>query len=235
MSVRRLLAPAAIALALAAAPAPGASAAGINPGAANAQPAPDPGVSPEVIDLMADAVIAKLKARPEILLDIILSYEERIRSGQSIIAPDDPVTGAADGDVTVVEFFDPACVPCRTTAAALDAVSAADPKLKVVHKDFPTTKEGMALSLDALGGKSYAEARKAILDGRTPAPADEAGRARAAEILSRTRQAAKKTMVGALPTLFLVGAGRVERVEGPNDAAALAAKIAGLRKSAAGK
>jgi protein-disulfide isomerase len=252
MSFRRLLlASAAIALAAASAPPtaaaqglnpgaanaasapPTAAAQGLNPGAANAAPAPEPGVSPEIIDMMADAVIAKLKAKPEILLDIMLSYEERVRSGRSMIRPEDPVTGAADGDVIAVEFFDPTCVPCRTTAAAIDAVAAADPKLKVVHKDFPTTKEGMALSLDALGGRSYAEARKAILGGRTPAPADEAGRVKAAATLTKTRESAAKAEVKVLPTTFLVGAGRVERVEGPVDAAALTAKIAALRTAAA--
>lgn len=224
-SILRIAAAAAIVFA-----APAARAQGINPAAAAAPaPAPDPGVGPEVIDMLADAVIAKLKARPELLLDIILTYEERNRSGQAMIRPEDPVSGTVDGDVTLVEFFDPSCLPCRATAAEVDAVVAADRRIKAVHKDFPTTKDGLALSLDALGG-SYAEARKAILAGRAPAPADDAGRARATRILSANREAATRSKVTVLPTLFLVAGGRVERVEGVVTAAELAARVAALRK-----
>lgn len=204
---------------------------GINPAAAavaETMPA-DPGVTPEVIDLMADAVIAKLKAKPEILLDIILSYEEKNRTGQAMIRPEDPVSGAADGDVTVVEFFDPSCIPCRTVGTALESTAGADTKLKIVHKDYPTTQEGIALSINALGSKSYLEARKAILAGRAPAPADAAGRTKALEMLARNREAAKRSLVQVLPTLFFVGPTRVERLEGPATAEAIAAKIASVR------
>lgn len=208
-----------------------AGAQGVNPAASSkASTLPDdPGVSPEVIDMLADAVIAKLKAKPEILLDIVLSYEEKMRAGQAMIRPEDPISGPSDADVTIVEFFDPACISCRSAGGALAAAVAADPKLRVVHKDYPTTPEGIGLSVDALGGKSYSEARKAILAGRTPAPADAAGRAKALEMLARNREAAKRAQVNVLPTLFVVGPHKVERIEGPVTAEALTARIAALR------
>jgi protein-disulfide isomerase len=210
-----------------------AAAQGVNPAASSkATEVPDdPGISPEAIDMLADAVIAKLKAKPEILLDIILSYEEKNRTGRAMIRPEDPVSGAADGigDVTVVEFFDPSCIPCRTAGAVLEAAAVADPKLRIVHKDYPTTPEGIGLSVDALGGKSYSEARKAILAGRAPAPSDAAGRTKALEILARNRESAKRAQVEVLPTLFVVGPTKVERIEGPVTAAALATRISALR------
>lgn len=231
-SLRRMfkviIALSAIAVLVARAP---ANAQGFNPAAsskASTMPV-DPGVSPEAIDMLADAVIAKLKAKPEILLDIVLSYEEKMRAGQAMIRPEDPSSGPADADVTIVEFFDPSCISCRTVGAALASVAMNDPKLRVVHKDYPVTSEGIGISIDALGGKSYSEARKAIMAGRAPASADAAGRARALEILAHNREAAKRAQVNMLPTLFVVGPHKVERIEGQVTAEDLAARISAVR------
>jgi hypothetical protein len=45
--------------------------------------------------------------------------------------------GAADGDVTLVAFFDYACGYCRQSNEALDRLLAEDPKLKVVWRELP--------------------------------------------------------------------------------------------------
>ena len=45
--------------------------------------------------------------------------------------------GAANGDVTLVEFFDYACGYCRKSNADVDRLLKEDPKLKVVWREWP--------------------------------------------------------------------------------------------------
>jgi protein-disulfide isomerase len=45
--------------------------------------------------------------------------------------------GAANGDVTLVEFFDYACGYCRKSNADVDRLLREDPKLKVVWREWP--------------------------------------------------------------------------------------------------
>jgi protein-disulfide isomerase len=51
--------------------------------------------------------------------------------------PNSPVSGNPNGDVTLVEFFDYNCPWCRTMAPLMTQVEAADPKLRIVYKEFP--------------------------------------------------------------------------------------------------
>lgn len=48
-----------------------------------------------------------------------------------------PSVGPADGDVTIIVFTDYLCAICRGADPALDRVRAADPKIRVVYKDWP--------------------------------------------------------------------------------------------------
>ena len=45
--------------------------------------------------------------------------------------------GAADGDVTLVEFFDYACSYCRASRPDVERLLAEDKKLKVVYRELP--------------------------------------------------------------------------------------------------
>ena len=49
--------------------------------------------------------------------------------------------GAANADVTVVEFFDYACGYCRASLPDLAKLVAADPKVKVVYRELPILSE----------------------------------------------------------------------------------------------
>ena len=51
--------------------------------------------------------------------------------------PASPVLGNPDGDVTVVAFTDYNCPYCRRSDGNLAALIAADPKVRVVYKDWP--------------------------------------------------------------------------------------------------
>lgn len=45
--------------------------------------------------------------------------------------------GAADGDVTLVEFFDYACGYCRASLPDIDRLLSEDKKLKIVYRELP--------------------------------------------------------------------------------------------------
>lgn len=49
----------------------------------------------------------------------------------------DPFLGNANGDVTLVEFFDYRCPYCKRVAPDIDALISEDSKIKVVLKEFP--------------------------------------------------------------------------------------------------
>lgn len=55
--------------------------------------------------------------------------------------PGSPTVGLAGADVTIVVFTDYLCAICRGADPALDRVRAADPKLRVVYKDWPLSGE----------------------------------------------------------------------------------------------
>lgn len=51
--------------------------------------------------------------------------------------PGSPVRGNANGDVTLVEFFDYNCPYCRQTLVTLEELQLANPRLRIVYKEFP--------------------------------------------------------------------------------------------------
>jgi protein-disulfide isomerase len=56
-------------------------------------------------------------------------------------APDTPVGGNPDGDVTLVEFFDYRCAYCRRVVPSMRALLDEDRGLRVVFKEFPVLGE----------------------------------------------------------------------------------------------
>ena len=63
--------------------------------------------------------------------------------------PDSPVAGNPTGDVTLVEFFDYNCPYCRQVAPLLTEAQAADPRLRVVFKEFPILGPGSTFAAKA--------------------------------------------------------------------------------------
>jgi protein-disulfide isomerase len=51
--------------------------------------------------------------------------------------PAAPAIGGANADVTIVEFFDYTCPYCKAVEPRLEALLKADPKVKLVLKEFP--------------------------------------------------------------------------------------------------
>ncbi len=82
--------------------------------------------------------------------------------------------GAADADVTLVQFFDYNCGYCRAARADIDRLLAEDPKLKVVYREVPILGEdslkAARASLAAAQGGKYVAFHKALYDaGRASA------------------------------------------------------------------
>jgi protein-disulfide isomerase len=98
--------------------------------------------------------------------------------------------GNKDGDVTFVEFFDYNCGYCKRAMTDMIDLMKADPKLKVVLKEFPVLGPGsmeaaqvaVAVRMQDPGGKKYLDFHQKLLGGkgqadkaRAMAAAKEAG------------------------------------------------------------
>ncbi len=82
--------------------------------------------------------------------------------------------GNKDGDVTFVEFFDYNCGYCKRAMADMLQLMKADPKLKVVLKEFPVLSQGsveaaqvaVAVRMQDPTGKKYLDFHQKLLSGR---------------------------------------------------------------------
>ena len=89
--------------------------------------------NPEILMRALDNLRVKQKAAEEQRLQSVLTSraEEIFRDGN------DPQTGAADGDVVVVEFFDYQCPYCKRVMKPVLETVKADGKVRLVFKEFP--------------------------------------------------------------------------------------------------
>ena len=90
-------------------------------------------------------------AHPEVLVEALQSLDARQRAAEVAAVraalaeradelfrdKDSPVGGNAQGDVTLVEFFDYNCPYCRQVAPIIEQAMADDPQLRIVYKEFP--------------------------------------------------------------------------------------------------
>ncbi|HEY4406787.1 MAG TPA: DsbA family protein [Xanthobacteraceae bacterium] len=70
-------------------------------------------------------------------------------SGEIFGDADSPVGGNPEGDVTLVEFFDYNCPYCRQTSPLIAQAETADPRLRVVYKEFPVLGPGSTFAAKA--------------------------------------------------------------------------------------
>ncbi|TIQ33554.1 MAG: DsbA family protein [Mesorhizobium sp.] len=124
-------------------------------------------------------------AHPEVLVQALQSLDERQRQAEAAEArkvlkarADDifqdghsPVGGNAQGNVTLVEFFDYNCPYCRMMAPIMEQAVADDPQLRIVYKEFPILGPDSvfaakaALAADKQG--KYAAFHKALYAAKT--------------------------------------------------------------------
>lgn len=116
-----------------------------------------------------------LVKNPEVLQEAIAEGEKRAQETQRLAqaaalkesrealvnSPNGIVAGNASGDITVVEFFDYNCGYCRKAYFDVQALLKADPKLRVVLKDFPVLgAESLEASKLALAAKQQLKGEK---------------------------------------------------------------------------
>jgi len=88
---------------------------------------------------------------PDVVMEAARRFEQRQRAAEEGEATavlktrseeilrdrDSPVGGNPNGDVSLVEFFDYNCPYCRQVTPIMAEAETADPKLRVVYKEFP--------------------------------------------------------------------------------------------------
>ena len=130
---------------------------GIN-GTANAQAPTGPStpVPAEAPDAFGAKVRAYLLQHPEVIMEAVEIFQQRQQQAAAEVAkgviasradeifrdPMAPVGGNSEGDVTLVEFFDYNCPYCRQVAPTLVELRRADPRLRLVYKEFPILGPG---------------------------------------------------------------------------------------------
>jgi protein-disulfide isomerase len=114
-------------------------------------------------DRVRELVRETILANPEILLEAFESLEQRsleaeasARSdviGQQRLLleqdPNAPVLANADGDVTIVEFFDYNCPYCRRVKPTVEDLIEADPGVRIVYREWPILGDGSVFAARA--------------------------------------------------------------------------------------
>src|SRR6516164_595910 len=139
----------------------------------------------EIEKIIKDYIVA----HPEVLQEAMAELEKRqtaaeaekaktaIKTNEQAIfsSPRQVTIGNAQGDVTLVEFFDYNCGYCKRAMSDMLELLKTDPKLKFVLKEFPVLGEGSVQAAqvaaavrmqDKSSGKKYLEFHQKLLGGR---------------------------------------------------------------------
>lgn len=121
-------------------------------------------MSPLPVQPALDQAIEQyIRSHPEVIVQAVRSWEvkrqeeERIRVTQAIAThqkellgdPASPVSGNAEGSVTVIEFFDYRCGYCKRVAGTVTQLQKDEPGVRVVYKDFPILGEASVFAARA--------------------------------------------------------------------------------------
>jgi protein-disulfide isomerase len=107
------------------------------------------------VDQVEKIVRDYLLREPEIIYEALQELQRRqaeaeaarqkaaiaAHQGELLDAPNTPVGGNPDGDVTLVEFFDYRCAYCRRVVPSMRTLLDEDRGLRVVFKEFPVLGE----------------------------------------------------------------------------------------------
>lgn len=176
MRFPRLLASAALAFALGSAP--------VVASAQSAAPTFNDAQRGEIQKIMKDYLLQ----HPEILEEVSAELQKRqaaaeaekhkaaVAANADLIfkSPRGVTIGNKDGDVTFVEFFDYNCGYCKRAMEDMVTIMKADPKLKVVLKEFPVlgpnsveaAQVAVAVRMQDPTGKKYLDFHQKLLTGR---------------------------------------------------------------------
>lgn len=169
------------------------------------RPGPSTPAPADAPDAFGERVRAYLLAHPEVIMEAVQILQQRQRTAQAeatkqtiltradeiFRSPASPVGGNPDGDVTLVEFFDYNCQYCRAVAPTVKAVLGADPKLRLVYKEFPILGPGSEaaarVALAARRQDRYQELHEALMSAAMPVTEEKALQAAAAAGLDPER------------------------------------------------
>src|SRR6201989_9688 len=129
-----------------------------------------------------------LLAHPEVLEEVSAELSKRQTAAEALkheasvaenadkifSSPRGVTLGNKDGDVSFVEFFDYNCGYCKRAMTDMMELMKADPKLKVVLKEFPVlsagsveaAQVGVAVRMQDPSGKKYLDFHQKLLGGR---------------------------------------------------------------------
>jgi protein-disulfide isomerase len=155
--------------------------------------------SPDQKQQIEEIIKDYLVANPEIFLEVQTALEAKMEKDQAAKlkvaitenaaeiyrAPDASVAGNANGDITVVEFFDYNCGYCKRGLVDVVKLVDSDPNVRVVFKELPIlskgSEEAARVALAAKKQGKYWELHKAMLSAK--GHLDEATALRIAEKL----------------------------------------------------
>lgn len=166
-------------------------------------PAPATAPEPKVVEAPAAAIDRQeveiivrdyLMANPELIEEMQFALESRKEDAARVAAKaaiegskdaifnasTDGLFGAADGDVTVVEFFDYNCGFCKRALTDMQEMVKADPKLKFVLKEFPILGPDshkasiVSMAFKAQHPEKYPEFHQQLISGEGRATEDVA-------------------------------------------------------------
>ncbi len=145
-------------------------------------------VSPDQKGEIERIIREYLLSHPEVLQEAMAELEKRQQQAEAekhrtavkqhaaaIFNSTRQVTlGNPQGDVTMVEFFDYRCGYCKRAMIDMMELMAADPKLKIVLKEFPVLGEpstqaaqvAVAVRMQDKTGKKYLDFHQKLLGGR---------------------------------------------------------------------
>jgi len=109
------------------------------------------GLTPSQVEAVRNVIKDYLINNPEIMIEVSRELETRQNARQAdehkrlimkhkaeiFAAPTDFVYGNPKGDITVVEFFDYNCAWCKRAVDDVVKLTEADPRVRVVMKEFP--------------------------------------------------------------------------------------------------
>jgi protein-disulfide isomerase len=150
-----------------------------------------PALAEDVTDARIKALVAEtLRENPELILEALQALEARQAEAQAAAAkavldaeratlerdPNAPVLGNAEGDATIVEFFDYNCPYCKRAMPEVDALLAGDGKVRLALREWPILGEGSVFAARAAlasrkQGK-YVEMHTALMGMRGKVEAD---------------------------------------------------------------
>lgn len=137
------------------------------------QPAAAPRTQKQIEEIVKSTILANPELVPQ-AIDLLQQKEVAKLLASNREAIETPFagawTGARDGDVVLVEFFDFNCPFCRQSSADVTRLLQDDPKLKVVYRDMPVlgpeSERFAHASLAAAQQGRYRQFYQQVFDGQ---------------------------------------------------------------------